>query len=107
MLWPDSFAGPVEAVTKELTVCAVASSSTVTVGWAKLIAGASFTAVIVMVKVLVALSTPPLPVPPSSCATTVIVATPKAFRAGVKVSVPFVAIAGAVENRLLLVVLTA
>ena len=55
-------------------------------GSAKL--GASFTGVIVMVRVFVVLSTPPLAVPPLSWAMTVTVALPLAFAAGVKVSVP-------------------
>ena len=53
------------------------------------------TAVIVIVNVCGAdVSTPPLAVPPSSCATTVTVAVPLAFGAEVYVSVPFEATAG-------------
>ena len=61
--------------------------------------GASFTASTVIVKVLVLLSTPPLTVPPLSCAITVIVATPFEFAAGVKNSVPLGATLGATLNR--------
>ena len=43
-------------------------------------------------------SLPPLVVPPSSVAVTVIVAVPLAFGAGVKVSVPVGSIVGWVEN---------
>ncbi len=58
---------------------------------------------IVIVKVCPALvSTPPLAVPPSSCACTVTVADPVAFAAGVKVKVPFAATAGCTENNAVL-----
>ena len=64
--------------------------------------GASFTPVMAMVKVVVLVSTPPPAVPPLSWATTVTVAVPKALAAGVKVSVPFVPMAGWALKRLLL-----
>ena len=65
--------------------------------------GASFTFVTLSVNVCAALvSTPPLSVPPSSCARTVTVAEPKAFAAGVKVNVPSAAIAGWLLNSALL-----
>ena len=61
----------------------------------------------VMVKVCAALvSTPPLAVPPLSCAFTVTVATPFAMRAGVKVSVPSTPIAGWVLKSALLLFVT-
>ena len=62
-------------------------------------AGASFTAMTVMVKVLVARSTPPLAVPPSSAVMTVMMAEPFALGAGVKVSVPLAKSAGGELNR--------
>ena len=64
--------------------------------------GASFTATTVIVKVFVARFTPPLSVPPSSCATTVTVATPLALSAGVKARVPLSATLGATLNKPLL-----
>ena len=51
--------------------------------------GGSLTPVTVILKVCTTdVSTPPLAVPPSSLSLTLTVATPKAFLAGVKVSVP-------------------
>ena len=62
--------------------------------------GASLTPVTVIRKFCGALvSTPPFAVPPVSTATSVIVADPKALAAGVYVSVPLAATAGAAENR--------
>ena len=61
--------------------------------------GASLTVVTAMVKVFVALSTPPLAVPPLSSTTTVTVAWPLALRAEVKVSTPALLIAGATLKR--------
>ncbi len=62
--------------------------------------GASFTPVIVIVNVWSAdVSAPPLAVPPSSWAATVIVADPEALAAGVKVSVPLAATAGPAAKR--------
>ena len=62
--------------------------------------GASFTLLTVRVKVTESLvSTPPLAVPPLSCAVIVTVALPLAFAAGVKVSTPLVLTAGATLNR--------
>ncbi len=68
--------------------------------------GASFTAVTVMVKVLVLLSTPPLAVPPLSCTMTVTVATPLELAAGVKVSVPELSIAGGALKSVALLLFT-
>ena len=76
--------GPAEtAVAQGLTVCAPAFSSTV---WSAPLVndGASLTAVTVMVNVCGAeVSLPPFAVPPLSFATSVIVAVPFAFAAGV------------------------
>ena len=58
------------------------------------------------VKVFVALSTPPFAMPPVSCTITVTVATPPTPVAGVKVSVPFAAMAGAALNNPALSVVT-
>ena len=87
----------------------VASVLTVHGPWAALLKaedkaklGASFTPVMAMVKVVVLVSTPPAAVPPLSLATTLMVALPKAFAAGVKVSVPLLLIAGCALNRVLL-----
>ena len=61
--------------------------------------GASLTGVIVIVAVCaVEVSLPPLLVPPSSTAVTVMVAVPLASAAGVKVRVPAVSIAGSAAN---------
>ena len=70
--------------------------------------GSSFTATTVIRKLFVAVSTPPLSMPPSSCAITVTVAVPLALAAGVKVSTPPVFTLGATLNRpgLLLLVAT-
>src|SRR5438093_195054 len=64
--------------------------------------GASFTALTVIVKKFGGAdsSTPPLAVPPLSCATSVIVAVPLAFAVGVYVSVPVELIVGPAANRL-------
>ena len=56
--------------------------------------GASFTGFIVVAKVFVRVSIPPFAVPPLSVTFTDIVAEPKASVAGVKVRVPFGAMAG-------------
>ena len=58
------------------------------------------------VKVFVALSTPPFAMPPVSCTITVTVATPPTPLTGVKVSVPFAAMAGAAMNNPALSVVT-
>ena len=87
MLWLDSLAGPVVMVAKVPKLAAPLSCSTTTFE-AKVMTGASFTGTKLMVKVLVARSTPPLAVPPSSCTMTVTVAEPLAFADGVKVRVP-------------------
>src|SRR5262245_27317709 len=81
---PDSLGGPaLRAVAQPGTVCAPASSSA---DWSAPAAdaGASLTAVMVMVKVCAALvSAPPLAVPPSSRRARVMVALPLALAAGV------------------------
>ena len=69
--------------------------------------GALFTGSSVMANVCATLvSTPPLSVPPLSCATTVTVAVPLASGAGVKVSVPSAAMAGWLLKRPLLLLTT-
>ena len=88
------------------TVCAPESSKTVTVGAASAKLGAWFTPATVIVKVLVELSTPPLAVPPESCAMTVTVAEPLVAEARVKVSVPLLARAGWMLKRPLLLFAT-
>ncbi len=70
------------------------SSSTVKATRASEKNGASFTGVTVMVKVFVAWSTPPSPVPPLSCVITVTVAVPFLSAAGRKVSTPLLLMAG-------------
>ncbi|MPM87169.1 hypothetical protein SDC9_134263 [bioreactor metagenome] len=81
---PASSAGPFDrSVAQFATVCAPASSFTVTFAPAVKL-GTSFTAVTVIVKVTVsAVLSPPLSVPPLSLNTTVTVALPLAFAAGV------------------------
>ena len=65
--------------------------------------GGSFTPLTVIVNVWVALvSSPPFAVPPLSWRKTLTVADPFSLAAGVKVRVPAELIAGAAENRLLL-----
>ena len=76
------------ASTLSLSMLTSLPCGTLTVPLAKVMLGASFTGTRVMVKVLVARSTPPLAVPPESCTMTVTVAEPLAFAAGVKVRVP-------------------
>jgi hypothetical protein len=62
--------------------------------------GGSLSALIVIVKVCVGLSlTPPLAVPPSSVASSVIVAVPFWFKPAVKERVPFAATVGPAEKR--------
>ncbi len=102
--WPDSFAGPGEMPVRKLAVVlAPESSSTVTLLALSVKLGAWFTGTMVMVKVFVLLSTPPLRMPPSSCTMTVTVAVPIIPAAGVKVSVPKLSIAGcALKSALLL-----
>src|SRR6185436_2976919 len=102
---PASFAGPTDIpVAQPGTDCGPESSSTV---WfaplAKL--GASFTGITRIVNVWSALvSWPPLAVPPLSNSRTVTVAEPKAFAAGVYVSVPVGLMAGnTLKSALLLV----
>ncbi len=98
--WEASLAGPGEiAVAHGVTVCAPASSLTVTSApWVN--EGGWLTWLTVMVKLCGAeVSTPPLAVPPLSCRSSVIVAVPKLFTAGVKVSTPVGEIDGAAEKR--------
>src|SRR5262245_51555956 len=82
-VWPDSFGPALIAVAQFGTLCAPASSFTVwSAPFVKL--GASFTPVTWIWNVCAGLvSLPPLAVPPSSFATSVIVAEPNAFGAGV------------------------
>jgi uncharacterized membrane protein len=68
--------------------------------------GASFTAVTLMTKVFVLLSMPPSATPPSSCTTTVTIALPLAFVAGVNVSTPALLMAGAALNNAVLFTVT-
>ena len=82
--WPDSFGGPFEIpVAQPVTVVVPLSSSTV--WFAPFVNdGTSFTGVTLIVNVCGAdVSTPPLSVPPLSCALTVTVAEPLAFAAKV------------------------
>src|SRR5262249_9296096 len=108
-VWPDSLLGPaLMFVAKCDTVCGPAVLIAVwsgLAGRAKL--RASVTGVAAVGKVCGALgSTPPLAVPPSSCATTVTIALPKASGAGVKVSLPVASTAGCALNRPLLSLVT-
>jgi hypothetical protein len=81
---PASSAGPgLTAVAHGPTVCGPESSATVWLA-PTVKPGASFTPVIVTVKVCGAdVSTPPLAMPPLSCSVSVIVAVPTALTAGV------------------------
>ena len=79
---------------KPARLCAPASSRTVTVLWASVTLGVSFTPITLRVNMFVARSTPPLAVAPLSATTTVTVDEPLAFAAGVNVNVPLAAMVG-------------
>ena len=99
-VWPASFGPAVSPVRTSMPLAVVSSA---VVAESSSAVGASLTSVTVILKVSGALVSRP---PPSSCRRTVRFATPLAFAAGVKVSVPSASMAGWTRNRSSLSLLT-